>query len=411
MYNHIVFDISGWCNAFCRWCVTGNCNRKYIKNKNEYTSAVEFKEIYVQLKNKKLIEERALFFLYNWGEPFLNPEIKEIMSFLTENNHEYVLSTNGSIPLEFNEENELKNLRAIVFSIPGFNQQSFDKIHGFNVEKIKQNIVKMLRNYREHGFNGKVELRYHVYQFSLDQVMDAIQFAKDNHMGFSPTYAGIADLKRLIEYLDGTMPYEELKELSSQLVFHYPEEVSKSMPKDYKCPYHEALFLDHKGNILTCCMVTDEMEGYSIGTIFDIDTGNLKKLKRSQEICKKCMDLKIPYLINNRPYPIFIDDFDLNLNYYNKNRELIIYGAGEMAKVLAVKLDKNGIKINAFIQHNFEGHIIDEKKVDLDYLLKEDKPYVIVANEYIDNSVKELEKRGYQLNLDYYISNIVRRDY
>ncbi|GBF34170.1 hypothetical protein DCCM_3282 [Desulfocucumis palustris] len=45
-------------------------------------------------------------------------------------------------------------MRFIIFSMPGFSQESYDKIHGFNFEKIKDNIIKMSRNFRENGFTG-----------------------------------------------------------------------------------------------------------------------------------------------------------------------------------------------------------------------------------------------------------------
>lgn len=76
--------------------------------------------------------------LYNWGEPFLHPKFKEIIYYLSSLNLNIGLSTNASKPIYFEDSNALKNLRHMRFSMPGFSQESYDRMHSFDFEKIKK---------------------------------------------------------------------------------------------------------------------------------------------------------------------------------------------------------------------------------------------------------------------------------
>ncbi|OFZ55228.1 MAG: hypothetical protein A2328_00590, partial [Bdellovibrionales bacterium RIFOXYB2_FULL_36_6] len=350
MYNHVVFEISGKCNALCPWCATGIESHDNSNTSKQYITCDEFKKAVFYLKKNNVITADAYFFLYNWGEPMLNPQFGEIAAFLNDEGHEYIVSTNASRPLYFENEQALRNLRSLVFSMSGFSQNSYDRIHGFSFHKIKDNIVQMLDNYRRCGFRGKAEIRYHVYQFNIDEIPDMLAFAKEQNLCVSPTYAGIADLRRLKAYLANEMPYDELKKLSQDLIFYYPEQVKKQVPPSYTCPYHEVLFIDEKSRLLTCCMMTKEMSGYAFGDLYDYSYEEMKKAKKCQSFCKECMQQAIPYLINNRPYPKIMDILDVKMDFYDPDRPLLIWGTEKMATVLYDRLVKSGIQVSGFIE-------------------------------------------------------------
>lgn len=90
-------DISGWCNARCKWCATG---RKNLSNKIErqYMKVETFIKAYNHMRSIGLLHPYNEIMLYSWGEPFLNPEYEKIISFLSENDQVFSLSTNVSVP-------------------------------------------------------------------------------------------------------------------------------------------------------------------------------------------------------------------------------------------------------------------------------------------------------------------------
>ena len=415
MYNHVVLEISGKCNARCKWCVTGNGNRTGKRSGKALTPEMLEKAV-SYLRDNHIIQKDALFFLYNWGEPLLNPHFKKIIAILNRLNIRYVISTNASTVVLFDEPDILRNLHAMVISMPGFSQSSYDRIHGFNFLKIKNNITTILDNYRHSGFRGKAEIRYHVYQFNIDEIIDAIRFAKKHYLGISPTFAGIGDLDIFMSYRTNELSYDMLKDLSQDLFLYYMSVISAQIPKDYHCPYHEVLLIDENCSVLTCCMVNKRMDDYSIGNLFELSLAEMKKRKVSQSVCKKCMELAIPYLINNRPYPSMIGELDAEPSRYHGQRSLYIWGTGKMGKTLWAQLKAIGVDIEGFISSDDSEKTdrIEDKKVFSRNIMNQwqkggDLPHIIIADEYIAPKADHLKRLGYTGNQDFSITSLIRR--
>ncbi|ADK84400.1 Radical SAM domain protein [Desulfarculus baarsii DSM 2075] len=414
MYNHVVLDISGKCNARCTWCVTGYRNRQGVAY-GRYMTPQDVAKVIDYLREQRIITPDAYFFLYNWGEPLINPHFAEIVEELNRREVTYIISTNASRVVEFAGADDLRNLRAIVFSMCGFSQASYERVHGFNFEKIKNNIQRIMANYRAHGFAGKAEIRYHVYQFNLDEIPGVLAFAKENHLGLSPTYAGIPDLKRLMAYFADDMEPGQLKDVSRDLIFHYVDEVAARMPADYRCPYHDALLIDDDFQVLTCCLVTPEMENYSIGNLFDLDLERMRELKVSQPICAECYRLAAPYLVNNRPYPKLVDELDLRLDSYDPARPLYVWGAKRMGVEAAARLRAMGLEPAGFIEDDDDAPAvaIDPAALHGVGVLEAGgaRPFVVVASEYMHPKIQALQRMGYRPRQDYEVTAVVKRDY
>lgn len=154
-----------------------------------------FKEIIAHLFKEELVDKNTVFSFYNWGEPFLNPDLYDIFVFMHESDLKYILSTNASVALKETMRGEIfNNLESITFSYSGFSQQSYDRIHQFNFEKIKLNTKKTLYILRQNGFHGEALMAYHIYQFNQGLEMSAARnFCEDLDMKFLPSYAYIND--------------------------------------------------------------------------------------------------------------------------------------------------------------------------------------------------------------------------
>lgn len=129
-FNQVNFEIVGKCNAKCTYCVTGNGTQT-----GDFVDLEEFKESIQLLYNKNLVDKNTIFHLYNWGEPLLHPNFSKIIEFMSESEINFSLSTNLSvIPKNITPES-FSNLNSITISMPGFSQNSYNKIHGFNFYK------------------------------------------------------------------------------------------------------------------------------------------------------------------------------------------------------------------------------------------------------------------------------------
>ncbi|HIE07386.1 MAG TPA: radical SAM protein, partial [Desulfarculaceae bacterium] len=166
IYKEVYFEISGICNARCPFCVTGT--RRLPQG--DFISVDLFEKSIDKLIEEKLIDRRSCIFLYNWGEPFLHPDLDNIIEYVNKREINFALSSNASVYKEFKVK-DVEKLHEISFSMSGFSQFSYDRIHGFRFEKIKQHITMFAENLKKIGYRNKVKIFFHIYQFNLDEII------------------------------------------------------------------------------------------------------------------------------------------------------------------------------------------------------------------------------------------------
>ena len=114
--------------------------------------------------------------------------------------------------------------------MPGFSQESYNRIHGFNFETIKDNIAKIRNKLQEFRFSKRKVLIFHVYQFNVEEIEKAKQFATDLKMEFNPYYADLNDSKMRFDYVNKVMNYYDLHEISLDLFnYYYRDQLQKGI--------------------------------------------------------------------------------------------------------------------------------------------------------------------------------------
>lgn len=300
MYNHVIFEISGLCNAKCKYCASGGKNSisgPYHRRGGGQIEVQEFGKAIAYMGKHQIIGSSTLIDLYNWGEPFLHPKFKEILSVLNNNHLFFGLSTNASCPVYF--DNDLSRLAIITFSMSGFSQRSYDRIHGFDFERIKNNIENMVKNYRDNGFKGTAQISYHLYQFNLWEIYMAKEFAQKLNISIKFATAYLNGYTMFRDYLTNNMGYATLKTASSELITYHLNDFLLNRPKNYICPQWGYLTIDEYCNVLTCCVADRLSENYSIGKLFELSLDDIKEKKIKQHICLECSQLGIDFLSHN----------------------------------------------------------------------------------------------------------------
>jgi len=308
MYKHLTFEISDVCNAYCPWCVTGLANMRKDKTRSSARITYdEFVRAIEHLEAEELLAKDATVALHVWGEPFLNTDWKKIVTYLSKKGHPTHMASNASVVLSVDEddhETDLSGLAQLGFSMPGFSQKSYTKIHGFQFEKIKQNITESVRNMRAHPtFKAPIKINFHVYQFNEAEIRPAHYFARSLGVDFAPYYASINNLEQYMAYLDGTIPVDELREASKTLNLHHVDEYLAEEPKDFECPQFQFLTLNAKTEVLTCCGVSAKNPNYSIGNLYDLTADEVREKKRQQEYCTACHQTGLAYLVHKMNTP------------------------------------------------------------------------------------------------------------
>ncbi len=298
-------EISGWCNAKCKWCATGIKNRSHICVDRKYMTFEKFKIIYEHLINSSIFHQFNELLLYSWGEPFLNPDCMKILEYLYEQKQVFSISTNASVLSLATKKSMYKMCRTVVFSMPGFSQTSYEKIHGFNFEVIRENVKKIINNMRECGFKGEGILSYHVYQFNLNEIHLAENFAKNLGLKFVPVYAYFASYDLTKKYLTNNLSHEQLKEAEKDLLLSHVDELLMKRPVNYNCAVENMISINAKGNLELCCCCDDGIKDYEWGNILDVATFfEWEQIRKEMMLCSTCQECKalgIDYWFTNNP--------------------------------------------------------------------------------------------------------------
>jgi len=308
MFKTIYFEISSKCNARCHWCQTGFKNKHQGHSNGAFVDINEFEYSLDYLLANNILNKTNYLLLYNWGEPLLHPQFKTIIQILNNRNVRYGLSTNASVPVSFENSDDLRNLLSIKVSMPGFSQNSYDKIHGFNFQKILNNIKQINGNFRASGFTGNIVLMFHVYQFNIHEMNDAYVFAQQNGLNFNCTYAFVNDNlnnSRLIKYFYNSLAYDELKKMSQELFLFFLNSFNPNAQNKTKCLQLSTLTIDESCYINLCCGNETRLEKiYNInGNLFK---NQLTQARNTNPLCIFCKQSGILNLFANRPSPIFI---------------------------------------------------------------------------------------------------------
>ena len=306
-YMRTAIEISGGCNARCKYCPSGRYNLNPSgKNSVEFMSARQFIGLIEYMTEMHILAPESIVDLYNWGEPLLNPDFPEIAGWLSKNRFEYTVSTNASCPVAFQGKDDLKGLKSLIFSMPGFSQDSYDKIHGFCFEKIKRNIRQILNEFREHGFSGYGKIAFHIYQFNIHEIKNAKAFADELGLDFYPYFAIPASIDLAFGFIDHTLDYEILREISRDLLTFYIDDLVKERPEGYSCQQDNLLTINEKGQlVLGCCADKYSRvcaDNYILGEIKQMSLREIKRKKTnifSGTTCTYCRKIGADYFGSN----------------------------------------------------------------------------------------------------------------
>lgn len=278
-YTEIYMDITNKCNAKCKYCLTGQANLKGISRKiPEYNLKVEdFEAMVNHLIEHEIITEDAWFRIYNWYEPLLSPNLPEIINYCYDKGLGLDISTNASKKIDFSKIKSMEHFRGFLFSMPGFSQKSYNKMHGFDFELIKDNIEYLTKGIREKGFEGDIFINYHLYQHNFSEVKEAKEFADKLGIRLNTIFAyfnGGADSR---SYLEGTMSSSDLKKYTKDIFLYYLEDIFEDTEYYiHRLSEPETITLSEKLNIIPGRGSNDDD---AIKSVFDVTSyDDMKKI-------------------------------------------------------------------------------------------------------------------------------------
>lgn len=300
----VLIEISGRCNAKCPYCARQRFKQRYS---GDNISPVLFEQIVEHLFKLEIFDKgnSCAIGLFNWGEPFLNPGINAILQILRKKKLYADISSNFIIKPEIENEN-LPVISSIKFSLSGFSQESYNRIHGATLKSVLKKFDSFYKKIREHSPKTSITIAWHRYLFNEDEFWDAYRYFNRPGITFEPTVAYLNDLSEMMDFLKGRLPEERKKQAEKDLFLdHIRKGIDhcSTLSKNYHCPSWDSLVIDETGQLLLCCAVTRFDSDYVSGNILEMSANDIWKIKSNNKLCSECVSSGIaPWLFNQGLY-------------------------------------------------------------------------------------------------------------
>jgi hypothetical protein len=216
----------------------------------------------------------------------------------------YSLSTNASKLVSFDYD-VLSKMRFLRFSMPGFSQSSYDKIHGLNFRKVLSNIEALCKNVKQYDVNTELQMGYHIYQFNIGEISSAVKFCNNNGIIFDPSMAYLNDYNLASAYRENMLGKAIMEKAAKDLFLYYVDDIIKGHTAGYSCPQYDILTIGEDCNVLTCCVLPKGHDNYSVGSLYSLSHDEIVIRKHTQRECERCVRLGVSYWMNNP----FVPDF------------------------------------------------------------------------------------------------------
>lgn len=283
-------EISGVCQAKCQYCMQHRLRKD--KNFGSYMSPELFEKILVHLFDIGILDRHRghKITLYNWGEPFLNKNINEILQILRKYDHFANLSSNFIHVPEI-DHNSLSIIKNLVLSLSGMTQDTYGRIHGHKVKEVLDNFNTFYALLRKHSPDARIYVSWHRYQFNEHELWDAFKFFRRPAITFSPVTAFFNDGQEMMDYVKGTLAEDRMAAAKKDL---FLEDISKSIAYHrkrsigYKCPSWNSLAISEIGELLLCCTYS-RYDAHKFGNILELSADEIWQRKISDPVCNQCI--------------------------------------------------------------------------------------------------------------------------
>lgn len=254
----LTIDPVNYCNLKCPFCPTGQARNSRIR------AILSFGNF------KKIIDELGPYLIHidfcNWGEPFLNRQLSEMIRYAEQ----YYVDTKVDTNLAFLTEDEaekliLSGLDKIIVSIDGITPETYSRYRvGGDFNKVMQNLKILLKKKRElKRPNPYITWQFLVFRHNEHEIEEAKKIGRDlgvDHVGITRAFIGDKEWMPLNgEYSNYNCSGEEINGRLTSGYFKSPEHKLCNWP-------WEAIVINPNGSVSPCCSIEDEKDDF--GNIF-----------------------------------------------------------------------------------------------------------------------------------------------
>jgi len=247
------------CNLKCPLCPSGTGKLKYKKG------VMSFESYKIIIDKIPTLNELLLF---NWGEPFLNPYIFDMVKYAKENQIKTTIDSNFSFKRndKFFENIVLSGLDKLILSIDGASQESYKKYRiGGDFELVLSNIIKLVKvKERFNSLLPDIIWNFIINKYNEAEIIEAKKMAIDIGINFNTAKIGLSDdlpdldFEECIEDRKRSWLPNNIKHIKD----HYIGEHRYPLYKTKCIQLFKTTIINHNGKVFPCCWVTNEINSF-----------------------------------------------------------------------------------------------------------------------------------------------------
>lgn len=284
---HFEIDVSGFCNLRCVTCPRGNL--AFRRKEDCMMSAVNYQKIL-----NKLLQEVPLLAdvqLYSWGEPLLNPELPEMISFTREKGVAVAISSNLSLKCDLASvlQSEPTWFR---ISLSGYDQQSYQTIHkGGNWELILANMENLASLRAKFAPKMFVDVNYHLYKHNQHGLAKIAALCKKLGFVFRTNYAFLDPLDAIIEYAEGKALPVAISEGRGHLLLDIDDAIDLSRKSgEFDCVSQNSFVVNSDLSFRRCTHFYQDEENVLASNFLETPLGEILERAENCPLCRRCRE-------------------------------------------------------------------------------------------------------------------------
>lgn len=283
-----VVEVAEACNLRCPSCPQGN-----LREAGRAGGLIEvdlFRRILDKIRRESPVSHPALW-LFSWGEPFLHPQLPELVRLAKAEGLYVMLSTNLNIGRNL-EEVLAARPDEIKISLSGASQQVYGATHARgDAAKVRENLRRLKEAEDRVRSGAHVWAGFHLYRHNLAEHREMGAFIRSLGFGFNTQVATVQPAEKMIELLDGKLPQRDKAFLDRYLIFDPAEGVrirKRYLAEGMDCEArYNMMSIGHDGLVDLCCNAFHPMNRLGLNFL-DTPHAELQAAKYRHPFCAEC---------------------------------------------------------------------------------------------------------------------------
>lgn len=300
----IIIDPVNNCNLHCPFCPTGAGKLNYEKTIMSFNI---FKKIIDKMPQVKYIS------LFNWGEPFLNPDLFAMIKYAKKRSIRVAVDSHFSLRKEMNFFRDIvqSRLDLLKISLDGASQATYSKYRRGGNFNLVINNIKTLISFKNKLKSSKPKIiwKFIINRFNEREIKKALKMAFNLGVEFKLHKMGLGDDNPDVAY--GLSINDRIKywlPRNRKYVFPYYRNNYKKPLNNQPC-YHlfRRIIINPDGKVFPCCYASDKNSVFGnllIDSFYGIWNNEKYKFSRSlftgekysgpitQTVCLNCGNFK-----------------------------------------------------------------------------------------------------------------------